>query len=93
MTLTNVQWTSKMKYIIDIIEIEKLPEDHFKRESWPNEGLFLVKSEGYVYHVYRYGVNFISDGEVFTRTKYEEMKSVPEELFLKSLAAINGKLL
>lgn len=84
-----------MKYIIDIIEIDTKPEEYFKRESWPSEGLYRVKDSDEMYHVYRYGVNYISDITLFTKTEYNEntTPTVPELLFLKSLAAVNGKLL
>ena len=84
-----------MKYIIDIIEIDSKPEEYFKRESWPSEGIFRVKDSDELYHVYRYGVNYIGDNSAFIETKYVEnpTPTVPEELFLKSLAAINGKKL
>lgn len=84
-----------MKYIIDIIEIDAKPEEYFKRESWPSEGIFQVKGSDELYHVYRYGVNYIGDNSAFTEAKYvkDPTPTVPEELFLKSLAAINGKVL
>lgn len=83
-----------MKYIIDIIEIESKPDDYFKRESWPSEGIYQVKGTDDLYHVYAYGVNYIGYTNAFLRNPYEDIKpSVPEELFLKSLAAINGKIL
>jgi hypothetical protein len=83
-----------MKYIIDIIQIDSKPEEYFKRESWPSEGLYRVKDSDELYHVYRYGVNYISDISQFIKTEYIEnpKPSVTEELFLKSLAAINGKI-
>ena len=83
-----------MKYIIDIIEIDSKPEEYFKRESWPSEGIYQVKGTDELYHVYQYGVNYIGYTSAFINTPYKEPKaSVPEELFLKSLAAINGKVL
>jgi hypothetical protein len=84
-----------MKYIINIIEIDTKPEEYFKRESWPSEGLYQVKNSDEMYHVYRYGVNYISDISLFVKTEYVENPNptVPELLFLKSLAAINGKTL
>ena len=73
-----------MKYVIDIIQIDTKPEEYFKRESWPSEGLFQVKGSDELYHVYRYGVNYISDINAFIKTKYVEnpKPTVPEELFL-----------
>ena len=56
-----------MKYIIDIIQIDSLPEDYFKRDSWPSEGIYKLKDSEELYHVYRYGVNYISDQHIFTQ--------------------------
>ena len=84
-----------MKYIIDIIQIDTKPEDYFKRESWPSEGLYRVKDSDDLYHVYRYGVNYIGDITLFTKTEYNENTNptVPESLFLKALAATHGNSL
>ena len=86
-----------MKYIIDIIEIDSLPDNCFSKESWPSEGIYRVKSETYcLYHVSESNVNYISyPQKTFLSNPVEETKepTVPELLFLKSLAAINGKML
>lgn len=87
-----------MKYIINIIEIDSLPDNYFSRESWPSEGIYRVKSETYsLYHVSESSVNYISyPQKAFLSNPFKEtpdVPTVPEELFLKSLAAINGKIL
>jgi hypothetical protein len=58
-----------MKYIIEIIEIDSKPEEYFKRESWPSEGIYKIKGTDELYHVYTYGVNYIGYNAAFTKTK------------------------
>ena len=86
-----------MKYIIDIIEIDSLPDNYFSRESWPSEGIFQVKSETYsLYHVSGSSVNYISyPQKAFLSNPFKETPkepTVPELLFLKALAATHGKI-
>ena len=82
-----------MKYIIEINEIDTLPENPYNRQSWPSEGLYHIKSDNSMYCVDRYGVTYINNVSGFPKTEYEEEPTVTEKLFLKSLAAINGKTL
>jgi hypothetical protein len=83
-----------MKYIIEITTIDELPENHFSRDSWSEEGIYQVKGDEYLYHVSRYSVDFIPNNKLFVKTEYHEPKSsVPEELFLKAIAASHGKSL
>ena len=80
-----------MKYIIEIKELDRAPEDWNKRSSWPAVGLYTVKNESYsLYHVSdkSESVGYISFPDYFKQTPYEDKgESVSEALLLKAIAA------
>lgn len=80
-----------MKYVIEIHELDTVPTEWNKRESWPHIGLFTVKNESYsLYHVSNESdsVGYISYPELFKKTPYVEAgEAVSETLLLKAIAA------
>jgi len=78
-----------MKYVIDVIEVEKCPESWINKDSWPGPGIYQSKTEGHcLYHVNEHGVNYISFPEELLRTKYKDPgEAVSETLLLKLVAA------
>jgi len=80
-----------MKYVIEIHELDTVPAEWNKRESWPHVGLFTAKTETYsMYHVTNESehVAFITYPEFFKRTPYVEAgEAVSESLLLKAIAA------
>jgi hypothetical protein len=79
-----------MKYIIEITELDKRPEDWTKVAEWPSQGIFACKDDTSLYHVYSYGVNYISYQDDFVKrpiTDAELAPSITEDLLLKAIAA------
>jgi hypothetical protein len=79
-----------MKYIIEIIEVETLPNDWTKMSSWPGPGIYKVKSESCVYHIAAdgYSVDYIGMPALFTKTEFvDHGHPITEALLLKAIAA------
>ena len=79
-----------MKYVIEIKELDVRPEDWTTPGNWPHQGIFVVKGDTSLYHVYSYGVNYISYQDDFTKrpiTDDELSPAVTESLLLKAIAA------
>jgi hypothetical protein len=79
-----------MKYIIEITELDKRPEDWTKVAEWPHQGIFTCKDDTSMYHVYSYGVNYISYQDDFVKrpvTDAEFSNQITEDLLLKAIAA------
>ena len=84
-----------MKYVIEIIEIDKCPEDWTTTAAWPGKGIYRSKAEPtYLYHVYEYGVSFITNNEQFVGQRFEDQGgTVSEALLLKAIvAASHGRV-
>lgn len=79
-----------MKYIIEIIELDKRPEEWTDKTKWPGEGIYVCKGDSSLYHVYDYGVNYISYQDDFVKrpvTDDELSNPITEDLLLKAIAA------
>lgn len=79
-----------MKYIIEIEALEKRPEDWTTASEWPHNGIFSCKGDTSLYHVYDYGVNYISYKDEFVKRSITDEELVPqvtELLLLKAIAA------
>ena len=78
-----------MKYVINVIDVEKCPENWTSRDAWPGNGIYKVKSETHaIYHVYEYGVNYISPLNCILDNPYKEPgELISETLLLKAIAA------
>jgi len=77
-----------MKFVIEIVEIEKCPDDWTTKANWPGEGIYRVKEETNIYAVHSWGVSFIGNDEPFTKTPYiQPEEQVSESLLLKAIAA------
>lgn len=79
----------KLQFIIEITEVEKCPENWTSKDAWPGHGTYKVKSESHViYHVYEYGVNYISNPDDILSKPYKDPgESISETLLLKAIAA------
>lgn len=75
--------------------VDKLPDDYFDAKNWKDgPGVYYHKENNNMYFVSKYSVDVVysvTDKNLFTSIDdvYESPK-VEEELFLKSLAALNG---
>jgi hypothetical protein len=80
-----------MKYIVEIQHIDKLPDNWASKSDWPEMGIYWCKSEpNTLYHVYEYGVNYISSCQDFVKRKVTDEELSPvitEQLLLKAIAA------
>ena len=79
-----------MKYVIEITELDKRPEDWTKVSAWPSQGIFTCKDDTSMYHVYSYGVNYISYQDDFVKhpiTEQQLSPAISEDLLLKAIAA------
>lgn len=84
-----------MKYVIEIIEIDKCPTDWGTTTAWPGQGIYRSKAEpSYLYHVNQYSVNFIPNAEQFLGRPFADQgEAVSEALLLKAIvAASHGKV-
>jgi hypothetical protein len=83
-----------MKYIIDIITLDKHPEDHYKANSWPESGVYEIS--GMLYFVDKaYGsVNSVYGNYQSLMTKTAETgPQVDKQLLLEIVAATHGNTL
>lgn len=84
---TTVQFTA--------IAIAEVPKDHYDSKNWTQgPGVYYLKSADNLYFISKYSVDIVynvTDKNLFTSVNetYESPK-VEEDLFLKSLAALNG---
>lgn len=79
-----------MKYVIEITELDKRPDDWTKPSEWPSLGIYICKHDTSLYHVYSYGVNYISYQDDFVKHPITEQQLAPaisEDLLLKAIAA------
>lgn len=78
-----------MKFVIEVIEVEKCPADWVRKESWPAPGIYKAKDESYsMYHVHESGVDYISHPSSLLKTPYADPgEAVSEILLLKAIAA------
>jgi hypothetical protein len=89
----NEFWKSKIQFEVSLVE--KTPKDYYTPENWEQgEGVYYSKETDYIYFVDKHSVNSIyapfSKG-LFTLIEDEyQSPKVEEDLFLKSLAALNG---
>jgi len=89
----NEFWATKVQFEINVVE--EAPSDYYTPDKWEQgEGVYYAKKTDYLYFVSKHSVDSIyspiSKG-FFTviEDEYQSPK-VEEELFLKSLAALNG---
>ena len=87
-----------MKFSFTIIELDQMPEDHYKASSYEKSGVYRTKdSPTHLYFVDKeYGtVNTIYGQWSMYLTQEKDIKeaTVAEELVLKLIAASHGKLL
>lgn len=86
-----------MKYVIEVIEVEKVPENWTDKNSWPAPGIYQAKNETYsLYHVSSEtsSVNYISYPAKFLNDPYKEPgEAVSESLLLKAIAAAASRQL
>jgi hypothetical protein len=80
-----------MKYIVEIQHIDKVPDNWTSKSDWPEIGIYSCKNEpNNLYHVYEYGVNYISNCQNFVKreiTDEELYPAITEQLLLKAIAA------
>ena len=79
-----------MKYVIEIIHLDKRPDEWTKISEWPGMGIYSCKNDTSLYHVYDYGVNYISYQDEFIKrpiTDEELSNPITEDLLLKVVAA------
>jgi len=78
-----------MKYVIDVIEVEKCPENWTSKDSWPSNGFFKAKTESHcIYRVHAHGVDYISYPEDIFAAPYKDPgEAISETLLLKLVAA------
>ena len=78
-----------MKFIIEITEVDKCPENWTDKTAWPGMGFYKVKTEpNTIYHVYEYGVNYIAHANDILNNPYKDSgESISEALLLKAIAA------
>lgn len=84
-----------MKYVIEIIEIDKCPTDWTTATAWPGRGIYRSKAEpSYLYHVYEFGVTFVADnGQFLAQPFVDQGAAVSEALLLKAIvAAAHGRV-
>jgi hypothetical protein len=78
-----------MKYIIEIVEIDKRPENWTSAVEWPGPAMYVCKDDPSMYHVMDYAVNYIGEKKAFmTRPVSDaELNPITEDLLLKAIAA------
>lgn len=78
-----------LKFIIEITEVEKQPENWTSKDAWAGPGFYKVKGDGMaLYRVYEYGVDYISQPERILMNPYKDPgEAVSETLLLKAIAA------
>ncbi len=80
-----------MKYIVEIEHVDKIPDNWVSKSDWPKSGIFWCKDQPTtLYHVYEYGVNYISSCDEFVKrqaTEEELSPGISELLLLKAIAA------
>lgn len=80
-----------MKYIVEIEHVDKIPDNWASKSDWPKDGIFWCKNQPTtLYHVYEYGVNYISCCDDFVKrqaTEEELSPGISELLLLKAIAA------
>lgn len=83
-----------MKFVITITQVDAQPSDWTSFKSWPAPGIYRVKGDDSLYHVYKHrygdagGVDYISYGDLFMKESYQDPgESVSESLLLKVIAA------
>jgi len=83
---TTVQFTAKA--------VDKLPEDYFDAKNWKDgPGVYYHKENNNMYFVSKYSVDVVysvTDKNLFTSVDDTYEETVNQDLFLKSLAALNG---
>lgn len=79
----------KQRYIIEITELEKCPEDWTHKSAWPGMGFYKIKNNFHtIYQVYEYGVSYIPEaGDILNNPYKDPGESVSEALLLKAIAA------
>lgn len=79
-----------MKYIIEIVELDKRPDDWVSKINWPGDGIYCCKDDSSLYEVGEYGVTYISWKKPFMSRPVLEDELAPkisESLLLKAIAA------
>lgn len=79
-----------MKYIIEITQLDKRPDNWTAAVDWPGVGLYACKEDTSLYHVHKWGVDYISYMDVFVMrpvTDEELSRPITEDLLLKAIAA------
>ena len=77
-----------MKYVITITDLGQRPEDWTSKTSWPGPGIYRVKDDTSLYHVHKYGVDYVTYNDHFVAEPFVDPgESVSETLLLKLVAA------
>ena len=80
-----------MKYLINVTELNTIPDNWTDTKSWPCEGVYLIKDEPALYYVNKWSVNYWSYAADHLQEYVVPEQQVPESLFLKAIAATHGK--
>ena len=78
------------KFVIEVIMIEKRPEEWTSCAAWPGVGIYKCSESAALYNVTKFTVDYIGSGECFTANPITEDQLYPpisESLFLKAIAA------
>ena len=83
-----------MKYIVDIKTIDKLPEDHYKADSWSEEGIYECSGVLYVVDKAYHSVNSVYGHYKALMTPMPSSgEVVDKKLLLEIVAATHGNTL
>jgi hypothetical protein len=78
------------KFVIEVIMIEKRPEEWTSCTAWPGVGIYKCIDGDALYNVTKFTVDYIGTGECFIANPITEDQLAPpisESLFLKAIAA------
>ncbi len=78
------------KFVIEVIMIEKRPEEWTSCKAWPGVGTYKCIDGDALYNVTKFTVDYIGTGEYFTANPITEdqlASPISESLFLKAIAA------
>jgi len=78
------------KFVIEVIMIEKRPEEWTSCTAWPGVGTYKCSDGDALYNVTKFTVDYIGTGECFMANQITEdqlSSPISESLFLKAIAA------
>ena len=78
------------KFVIEVITIEKRPEEWTSCTAWPCVGIYKCNGDDALYNVRKFTVDYLGTGGCFTANPITENQLQPpisESLFLKAIAA------